>query len=583
EDAFSLSNEVIVTNQINGSGIGGDINVKARSVSLTDGARIWAVNTGDGQGGHITISATDFVEVIGISPSGQDSSLASLPTGTGSGGDIAIETGRLIVQDGAGILTVTNGAGQGGNLTVNASESVELSGAPTNVLYSGLFAGTVDTGNGGDITIETKRLILQDGGEVAASSNLQTDGGGSAGNITIFASESVEVLGRSVDSGLPSGLFTFTFGSGEGGNLAINTGKFIVRDRASVAASTNGNGNAGDLEIVASESMEVINAEVRARTTVGSGNAGNLEITTNQLIVGEGGLVSASTFGPGEAGTLTVNADDFVQVIGTSADGETSSRLFLDSTGSGNAGELEINTGTLMVEEGGRVSATTSDQGQAGNLTVNADSVQVIGTSANGEKYSRLLFDTSGSGDAGLLDINTNRLVVRDGARVSAVTTSTGEAGKLNVNASESVEVIGTASDGITSSRLLFFSSASCTGGNAGELTIDTSRLIVKDGGLVSATTANTGEAGKLTVNASESVEVVGTSPNGQTPSLLVFDSSGSGNAGELTIDTGRLVLQGGGKVSATTFDSGQGGIIEVNASESVDVNGSGSGLFFES
>jgi large exoprotein involved in heme utilization and adhesion len=151
------------------------------------------------------------------------------------------------------------------------------------------------------------------------------------------------------------------------------------------------------------------------------------------------------------------------------------------------------------------------------------------------------------------------------------------------VNASESVEVIGTASDGITSSRLLFDSSASGTGGNAGELTIDTSRLIVQDGGLVSATTANTGEAGKLTVNASESVEVVGTSPNGQTPSRVVFDSSGSGNAGELKIDTERLVLQGGGEISATTFDSGQGGIIEVNASESVDVSGSGSGLFFES
>jgi filamentous hemagglutinin family protein len=661
KDKLSLSNDVTIRNQINGSGIGGDINVKAKSVSLTDGARIWTINEGNGQGGNITITATDFVEVIGISASGQDSSLASIPTGTGSGGNIKIETGRLIIRDGAAISTAINGAGQGGNLTVITSESVELSGAPTEELYSGLFAGTLSTGNSGDITIQTKRLILQDGGQVAASSHLESNGG-SAGNLTVFASESVEVLGRSVDSGVPSGLYTFTFGFGEGGNLTINTGRFLVRDRASVAASTNGNGDAGDLKIVASESMEVINAEVRARTTFGLGNAGDFEITTGKLIIRDGALVSASTFGPGDAGDLKVNATEFVQVIGTSEDGQTPSRLFVDAIYNendntveviGDAGDLKIKTGSLIVQDGGQVSATTADQGKAGNLEVEAnlvevigtsangeissrllfdtvgsgnageltidtnrlivkdgglvsattsstgeagildvnasDSVQIIGTSANGEMFSSLLFDTSGSGNAGLLTINTNRLIVQDGAKVSAMTSSTGEAGKLTVNAADSVQVIGTAQDGQTSSSLLFNSSGSGEGGNAGELTIDTNRLIVKDGGLVSATTSSTGEAGILDVNASDSVQIIGTSTNGETPSRLLFDSSGAGNAGELTIDTNRLLIQDGGQVSAATSGSGQGGIIDVNAADSVDVSGTStngqfaSGLYFDS
>jgi large exoprotein involved in heme utilization and adhesion len=582
EDELSISNNFTVLNQINGSGIGGDINVKAKSVSLTDGARIWTINDGDGQGGNITITATDFVEVIGISASGQDSSLASLPAGTGSGGDITIETGRLIIRDGAAISTATNGAGQSGNLTVITSESVELSGAPTEELYSGLFAGTRSTGNSGDITIQTKRLILQDGGQVAASSHLETNGG-SAGNLTVFASESVEVLGRSVDSGVPSGLYTFTFGSGKGGNLTINTGRFLVRDRASVAASTNGDGNAGDLKIIASESIEVINAEVRARTTFGLGHAGDFEITTGKLIIRDGALVSASTFGPGDAGDLEVNATEFVQVIGTSEDGKTPSRLFVDAIYDesdntveviGDAGDLKIKTGSLIVQDGGQVSATTADQGKAGNLEVEANLVEVIGTSANGEISSRLLFDTVGSGNAGLLEIDADRLIIKDGGLVSATTSSTGEAGKLNVINSESVEVIGTSSDGQTPSRLLFDSSGSGEGGNAGELTIDTNRLIVKDGGLVSATTSSTGEAGILDVNASDSVQIIGTSANGEMFSSLLFDTSGSGNAGLLTINTDRLIVQDGARVSAMTSSTGEAGKLTVNAADSVQVIG---------
>ncbi|MFW5666083.1 MAG: filamentous hemagglutinin N-terminal domain-containing protein, partial [Coleofasciculus sp.] len=665
----SVNSSIISATQ--GQGKGGDIEVNTRSLSLVDGARIFTVTQREGedsgQGGNLTINASESVELIGVGiPPGSNrainTSLQARTLGDGDAGNLTVNTRQLILRDG-GILSTTNcgsgavnrcGLAQPGTLRVNASEFIELSGTPDiedpRLSPSGVYSRSLLDGDGGNIFVETRRLIIRDGAEIAAST--EDNSSGLSGNITVTASDSVELSGTRPD-GTPGGLYTFTLSSGDGGKLTINTRQFMARDGASVASSTNGTGNAGDLEINASESMEVINAEIRARTTldvVDAGDAGNLLINTNQLIVREGGLVSASTFASGEAGTLTVNADDFVQVIGTSADGETSSRLFLDSTGSGNAGELEINTGTLIVEEGGRVSATTSDQGQAGNLIVNADFVQVIGTSANGELSSSLLFDTSGSGDAGTLDINTNRLVVRDGARVSAVTTSTGEAGKLNVNATDSVEVIGTSADGQTASSLLFDSSAaetggnageltidtsrlivqdgglvsattantgeagkltvnafesvevigtapdgttpsrlrfdslaSETGGNAGELTIDTSRLIVKDGGLVSATTANTGEAGKLTVNASESVEVIGTSPNGQTPSILDFDSSGSGNAGELKIDTERLVLQGGGQISATTFDSGQGGIIEVNASESVDVNGSGSGLFFES
>ncbi|MEQ9482555.1 two-partner secretion domain-containing protein [Coleofasciculus sp. F4-SAH-05] len=593
EEIVLPSVNISIISATQGQGKGGDIEINTRSLSLVNGAGIFTVTQREGedsgQGGNLTINASESVELIGVGipPGGnqpRNTSLQARTLGDGDAGDLTVNTRQLILRDG-GILSTTNcgsgavsrcGTAQSGTLRVNASEFIELSGTPDVddgvLLTSGLFSTSVLDGDGGDVFIETGRLIIRDGAQIAAAAEKTSSGAG--GNITVNASDLVELSGTR-PNGRSGGLYTFALSSGDAGNLTVNTGRFIVRDGASVASSTDSTGNAGDLEINASESMEVINAEVRATTTLpadDAGDAGNFLINTNQLIVRDDGLVSASTSSSGDAGNFLINTNQLIVRDGASVASST------DSTG--NAGDLEINASESMEVINAEVRAITTlnaeNAGDAGNFLINTNQLIV-------RDDGLVSASTLGPGDAGTLDINTNRLVVRDGARVSADTSSTGEAGKLNVTATESVEVIGTSADGQRASSLLFDSSASGTGGNAGELTIDTSRLIVQDGGLVSATTANTGEAGKLTVNASESVEVVGTSPNGQTPSLLVFDSSGSGNAGELTIDTGRLVIQGGGQISATTFDSGEGGIIEVDASESVDVNDSGSGLFFDS
>lgn len=61
---------------------------------------------------------------------------------------------------------------RGGNLTVNATESVEVIGAtPFDFLASGLYTGPQQTatGNSGDLTINTAKLIVRDGGQVSAA------------------------------------------------------------------------------------------------------------------------------------------------------------------------------------------------------------------------------------------------------------------------------------------------------------------------------------------------------------------------------------------------------------------------------
>jgi filamentous hemagglutinin family protein len=309
-------------------------------------------------------------------------------------------------------------------------------------------------------------------------------------------------------------------------------------------------------------------------------------------------LIEASTLGEQPGGTLAVNATESVQ-LGTSADGQNPSGLFTDvyRGASGKAGDLTINTGTLLVRDGSQVSAGTRGQGDGGNLTVNASKdVQLIGISANGRFPSGLFASaqrgssgkagdltintptllvrdqaqvsagTFGQGDGGNLTINTGTLLVRDGAQINASTSGGGDGGNLTVNASKQVQLIGTTADGQASSGL-FAQANRGASGKAGDLTINTGSLLVRDGAVVSASTFGGGNGGNLTVNASTEVQLIGTTADGQVSSGLFASAQpgATGKAGDVTINTSTLLVQDGAGVSVRSFQ-GQAGNMTILA-----------------
>lgn len=126
----------------------------------------------------------------------------------------------------------------------------------------------------------------------------------------------------------------------------------------------------------------------------------------------------------------------------------------------------------------------------------------------------------------------------------------------MQITASESVQLIGTLRNGLSPSTL---SAVSVGSGDAGELRIDTRRLLMRDGAQVGAGTRGEGEGGSLLINATDSVEIIGTSPDGQFTDSLSAPSDGSGNAGELRINTRRLLVRDGAHLSFGTFGAGRG------------------------
>ncbi len=443
---ISLTNAASV--DASGSG-GGSIQVQGRRVTLTDGAAILSLTEGSNSGGNLIVRASESVEVIGELANGQFASTLATdtqPPGSGNGSDMTIETGRLTVRDGAQISAANFGQGKAGTITVKATNSVEVIGTSADIqsgssLFTSVFGDSVN--NGGDLTIETQRLLVQDGGRIVSA----TFGRSKAGNLTIKATNSVEVIGRSSDGNLVSAL----------------------------AASAEANS---------------------------TGDGGNLTVETERLSVRDGAFISADTLGQGKAGTLEVKATNSVEVIGTSPDGQSPSSLsagaFPGSTG--DAGDVRIETGQLVIRDGANIGAFTAGQGKAGTLTIRArDSIEVIGTTADIKAPSGITTFTGSTGDGGDLIIETRRLIVRDGAQIGAGTFGAGKAGTLAVKATDSVELIGTSADGKGASGLFANAQPNSTGaGN--DLTIETGRLIVRDRAAVAVDSGGTGKAGTLRV-----------------------------------------------------------------------------------
>ncbi|AUB42042.1 Large exoprotein involved in heme utilization or adhesion [Nostoc flagelliforme CCNUN1] len=574
----------------NSTGDAGDLTIKTNSLLVKDGAWVSANTFGVGKGGNLTVDAQG-VQIIGISANGQPPSILSAstqPDSTGDAGDLTVKTNTLLVKDGAQVIASTFGAGKGGNLAVDA-QNVQIIGISAyDQVPSGLFAlaQPYSTGNAGDLAIKTNSLLVKDGAWVSAN----TFGAGKGGNLTVDAQD-VQIIGISAN-GNPSSLFASAYpdSTGDSGNLAIKTNSLLVKDGAWVSANTFGVGKGGNLtvdaqgvEIIGTSANGLFGSVLANSTEPGStGNAGDLTIRTNTLLVKDGAEVSASTLGEGKGGSLTVDAQD-VQIIGTSIKGNLSSRLVANTerNSTGNAGDLTIRTNTLLVKDGAGVSASTLGEGKGGNLTVDAQDVQIIGTSIKGNLSSRLVANTerNSTGNAGDLTIRTNTLLVKDGAGVSASTLGEGKGGNLTVDAQD-VQIIGTSANNQFRSRLVANTERNSTG-NAGDLTIRTNTLLVKDKAFVSASTFGEGKGGNLTVDAQD-VQIIGTSVDGNLSSGL-FASAQPGsteNGGDLTIKTNTLLVKDGGSVSASTFGGGKGGNLTVDAQDVQVIGTTADGLF---
>ena len=519
-------------------------------VSLTSTNKGWSLGYQGVQNfGTIQLSAQSAVDASGA-----------------GGGDIQVRGGRVTLQGGSRIESSNLGSQPGGTLNVTASDVVELIGTSADGRFYSVLGSQVApraTQAGSNITIETRQLIVRDGGRVLAN----TFGSGRGGDLTVRAKDSVEVV-SSPDQASAIGAQVVPGARGAGGNITLETRRLIVREGAVIGASTFGIGAGGNLTVRAKDSVEVIGTSADGQlfsglfSTVAPGatgagghlsieteqliardgssistenngpkNGGDLTIQAKRLIVTNGARVATGSFGAGSSGNLTVIAPESVELSGTSTDGQRVSGLFTRAFGKGDAGNLTINTARLKVQDGARVSASTFVS-RGGHLSVTAlDSVELSGTSADGEINSGLFTQTVGTGNAGSLRIKTGRFIVRDGAEV-------------RVSATDLFGV----KDAL---------------GAAGSIEAD-ARSILLDNGNITATTSS-GNGGNITLQAEDFLLM----RNSSEISTSAGTAQAGGDGGNITITTPFIVAvpKEDSDITANAY-TGRGGNIQVTASD---------------
>jgi filamentous hemagglutinin family protein len=433
------------------------------NIQISDGTVINTSGTGGGRveikGGNVALSGA---RIYALTLSNID----------GRGIDISAQ--NLRAQNGTQFSTLTLGDGAGGNMNFRATDSVEMSGLGVEgyqqVVIKYLVSGTTDpfdplfvlfnasagAGSGGSITIDTNRLLLNNG---VVGSGI-TFGAGRGGDLIIRAN-TFEMVGSGINNG------TAKESTGAGGSITIDVARLIMRDGSLLGTTSYSSGASGNVNIKAAESVELSNAGPRTVVSTGistlsigsSGRAGNINVDTKRLTLsggsaftlGTGVLIGSFLFSQdgGPAGNLTVRATESVEISGISqlltSGIQNASALTSGTLSSSRGGDIRIDTPILTVRDGGIVSTSSLGAGDVGNITVNADRIQVSGSSNNGLFVSTIdasvgkTFGTNpnATASAGSLNLNArDRLTVRDGATITVQATGTGRAGNINIAAS---------------------------------------------------------------------------------------------------------------------------------------------------
>ncbi len=510
-----------------------------------------------------------------VTASGGKVELASLANGVYN-----LATGEIDAATGGKInlaLAAVNTSGLAGG-------SIRIQGGEVNLTDSSrLLADTFGDFPGGGIEILAQQINLSNGVLISSSSF----GAGNAGNIT-FIADTIEIAGSepfllpqqliesTFDPLNPSdGLYSLSFGSGGGGDITLEAQQLKMRDGANIVTTSIIQGVGGDINLNISDTITISNGSLVLTGTVGAGDAGNLQVTTQnlQLLNGSSFSTTPGNFSTGGGGDLTVNATT-VELKGTPAAAPVPGGFFTTTLGTGEAGDLTVNADSLLLADGTQLSTAATGGGQGGNLNVNANLVELRGAAADGQFLGGFFTSSSlltvagqmGTSAAGNLIVNTQRLLVQEGAQISVATGGAGTAGNLQINASESIEVsgfitgipteveavsFGIIGDGIVPSAI--DSNTSGMGG-AGDIMIQTPSLIVRDGAEIGVRGTSSGAAGNLSIVAEDILlEQQG----------AITGATVSGSQGNIEIDTQMLQLRDNSRI-ATDAGNADGGNIEI-------------------
>jgi len=213
--------------------------------------------------------------------------------------------------------------------------------------------------------------------------------------------------------------------------------------------------------LIRTPALSILDWGYLSSATSGTGNAGTIELTLGSLDLQNGGRIYSDSLGVGRAGSVTVNAEQAISVLGSyssissnahsTGDGGSvlittpyltlnSGELSCYTLGNGLGGSIRIDAREMRLTNEASISSESKGTGNAGNISVTADmlhsdnafitteALKAAGGNIHLEARDLILTDRSavtasvaaGEGGGGNVSIKANVLVALDDSDITA-------------------------------------------------------------------------------------------------------------------------------------------------------------------
>lgn len=343
DSATNFSSGVFSNIEDGGQGTGGDIEIYASNLEVTNGGQLVSGALGEGEAGDILVRVSKTARL-----SGNGFSLEFIENGLNEDSTSATDASNLDTNS-TDTFTSTIRSNSPDNLTtsIGVVDETDTAFLGINALLPSRASGAYsisasDRGNGGDIRVQAANLEIEDGGQLNAS----TFGEGDAGDIFIDVLETARFSNSlSSPNGLRSGntgLFSDTtpLAGGRGGDIAIVANNLELLDGAELRAVSRGTGDAGSISIEANQQVLADNGKIRTVSEAGTG--GNVLIEAEDVrLRNDSDITTFVPTGTGNGGNITIAADS-VLAFGDSD--------ILSFSIEGNGGDIFIDTPVLLTQ-----------------------------------------------------------------------------------------------------------------------------------------------------------------------------------------------------------------------------------------
>ncbi|RCJ18695.1 hypothetical protein A6S26_28345 [Nostoc sp. ATCC 43529] len=409
---------------------------------------------------------------------------------------------------------------------------------------------------GGSIAVNARNVNLSSGSSFTVLNQGLGNINSSTVNIEINATDNVTLKGTSSSS---SGILNVIQGTGNAGNIVINTGNLEIIGDASIGSLNSGKGNAGNIDIRAREKVTISGSG--ATSSIGSsvgqtaeGTAGNVNIQTKNFALNNG-QIGNNSLGRGNAGNIQINAAESFTL--------NNAQIGTSNFGQGDAGNITIeaenadilfDSSYIASTAGGSVLSGAIASGQAGDILIKGRSLSLTNNIIN--------TSTRGEGNAGniLLEIKDNISLANSFIFGTVAQSATGQGGNVTIE-SGSLFLTDSSEVNVTTSGK----------GDGGNIFISTVLLELTHNSFIGSNTLGEGNAGNVTIQAKDKISITGNNDISGISSSV--EQLSLGNGGDIDLQTGSLLLNNG-IIGAANFAAGKAGNIRINTTDLISASG---------